>query len=157
MTWVIAPYLWAADVGLDLAVNNEPVLGDEASFNDLLNKLDTAFMGHVEVRGQRFGGFFDAIHLDLSDGQTVPVGSGGPILGDLIIDTRMKAQIFELGGFYRFPAQDSTGANIDLLLGARQIDIDISVDIALPGPGAAPIDPGRQFGNRCLCRRPGYR
>jgi hypothetical protein len=53
LTWVVAPYVWAADVGLDLAINNEPVLGNEATFNDLLDKVEVAFTGHAEVRGER--------------------------------------------------------------------------------------------------------
>ena len=138
LNWVVAPYLWGSDVSLDLAINNDPVLGNQASFSDLLDKLDTAFMGHAEVYGERFGGLFDIVYIDLRDGQTVPVGPGGPILGDLVVDTGLKLQMFELGGFYRFPAQSPTQPNFDLLLGARRINADVSVDITLPGPGASP-------------------
>jgi len=43
--WTIAPYLWASDVGLDVFVDNDPVIGTDVPFNDLVDKLDGAFMG----------------------------------------------------------------------------------------------------------------
>lgn len=138
LTWIVAPYLWASDVGVDLTVNNEPVLGTETAFRDLLDKLDMAFMGHVEVAGERFGGFFDVIYIDLSDSQTVPVGPGDPIQGDISADGNIEMQVFELGGFYRFPNQGGK-TNFDILFGVRQVNADLKVDLTFPGPiGATP-------------------
>jgi hypothetical protein len=84
--WQIAPYLWAADVGADVTINNDPVLGTTVPFSDLVDKLDSALMLHVEGRGSEsdIGGFFDLISMDLSDSNIIPVGPGGPILGDLV-------------------------------------------------------------------------
>ena len=137
-TWVIAPYLWASDVDLDLEVNDQS-LGGSASFSDLLDKVDTAFMGHVEARKGNWGMFGDVIYLDLSDSKNISVGPGGPILGDLQADASLKMQIYEFGG-----ALDVSGGSdqtrVDLLAGIRYIDADIAADLTLPGPGAQEID-----------------
>lgn len=48
--WTVAPYLWASSVGLDLSVAGETSIGGDAAFSDLLDKVDTAFMGRLESR-----------------------------------------------------------------------------------------------------------
>ena len=141
LKWTIAPYLWASDVGVDLKVNDEPLLGNTAEFSDLVDKLETAFMAHVEASGERFGGYFDMIYIDLSDSNTVSLGPGEPILGGVSVDVDLGLEIYELGGFYRFPATDSNGVNFDLLLGARLIEADLAPDITLPGPGDGVLSP----------------
>ncbi len=136
-TWIVAPYLWASDVDLDLAVNDQSV-GGSASFSDLLDKVDTAFMGHVEARKGSWGVFGDMIYLDLSESKTVPVGPGGPILGDFEADASLKMQIYEFGGAFDVSGgSDST--RVDLLAGIRYIDADIAADLTLPGPSARQI------------------
>ena len=137
--WTVAPYLWASDVGVDLTINDDPALGGTVPFKDLVDKLDGAFMAHAEVRNDRFGGFFDMIYIDLGDSSTTPVGPGGPILGDLATDTNLKLQLYELGGFMRLGGHDSREPNIDVLLGVRRTELDISLDITLPGPGGNTI------------------
>ncbi len=136
-TWVIAPYLWASDVDLDLAVNDRNI-GGSASFSDLLDKVDTAFMGHVETRKGRWGIFGDIIYLDLSDSKTISVGPGGPILGDLQADASLKMQVYEFGGAYDLSG-GSDSSRVDLLAGIRYIDADIAADLTLPGPAAREI------------------
>lgn len=135
LEWTIAPYLWASDVGLDLRINDDPVLGGDVSFDDLLDKVDTALMGHAEVRGERWGAFVDLIYIDLSDGQVIPVGPGNPIGGDVIVDNSLKLQIYELGGLYRFTKQGAAASNFDFIFGARQIEMDLDINVTLPGPG----------------------
>jgi hypothetical protein len=137
--WTVAPYLWAADVGVDLTINDDPALGTTVPFKDLVDKLDGAFMAHAEVRSGRFGGLFDMIYIDLGDSSTTAVGPGGPILGDLVTDTRLKLQLYELAGFVRIGQPDATRPKIDVLLGVRRTDLDLSVDITLPGPGGNTI------------------
>ncbi len=137
--WTIAPYLWASDVKLDLDVNGDPALGADISFNDLVDKLDTAFMGHFEGRGEKWGGFFDAIYIDLSDTKTTPIGPGGPVLGDRIVDSSMTLGLYELGGLYRMGERAPGTAEFDLLFGIRQVDVEQVFDIVLAGPGGTMI------------------
>jgi hypothetical protein len=137
--WLVAPYLWAADVGLDLTVNNDPVLGANVPFKDIIDKLDSAFMLHVEARGSesRLGFVGDYLSMSLSDTSSRPVGPGGPILGDLITRATMDMGLYELAGSFRVnqPADDSAPV-LDLLLGARRVEVEQDLAITLPGPGA---------------------
>ena len=52
--WTVAPYIWAIDVGLDLSVSDQEVIGGDADFKDLVDKLDTVFLGIS--RGAKAGG-----------------------------------------------------------------------------------------------------
>jgi hypothetical protein len=140
LTWTIAPYLWASDVAMDVAVNGDPILGVDASFSDILDKLDMAFMGHIEVSSDEFGAFFDGIYISLADDQVINLGPGGPILGDLLVDVSLKMNIYELGGFYRMGSGEVGSSAFDIIGGIRLVDVAQNVDITLPGPGAMPIN-----------------
>jgi hypothetical protein len=137
--WTIAPYLWASGVSLDLTVNDDMTIGGDAAFKDLVDKLDTAFMGHLEGRKGRWGMYLDTIYLDLSDRTLVSVGPGGPILGDLEADASMKMKIYDAGGLYSL-SQPGAGVQVDLLGGIRYIDVDIDALLTLPGPIGNRID-----------------
>lgn len=136
LTWTVAPYLWASDVGLDLAVNDEDLLGGTAEFSDLVDKLDTALMAHIEASGERFGGYLDLIYIDLSDDRTINLGpgAGDPNLGDLAVDANLGMEIYELGAFYRFPLNDAATRHVDIVMGLRDVSADVTVDIESEGP-----------------------
>ena len=137
--WTIAPYLWASDVGLDLTVNNETSVGGDAAFKDLLDKVDSVFMGHFEGRKGRWGMYFDTIYLDLSDNKTISIGPGGPILGDLMANAGMTMKLYDVGGIYRLN-ESQAPTQFDLLAGVRYIDLDVSAKLTLPGPAMTPFD-----------------
>jgi hypothetical protein len=141
LNWMIAPYLWASDIGMDVAINGDPALGVDVAFSDLVDKLDMAFMGHIEVNSDDFGAFFDGIYISLADDQVINLGPGGPILGDLEIDMDLKLNIYELGGFYRMGSADVGSSAFDIIGGVRFIDLTLNLDILLPGPGAMPLSP----------------
>ena len=109
-------------------------------FSDIVDKLDSAFMGHIEVGVDQYGAFFDAINIALSDNAVVPVGPGGPILGDPLVDTDLKLKLYELAAFYRIGGPDPGSSAVDLFFGVREVDLDQALDIVLPGPGATPIN-----------------
>lgn len=138
--WTIAPYFWASDVGLDVVVNNDPVIGTDVPLSDLIDKLDGVFMGHFEGRGERFGVFVDTIYLSLADSNVIPIGPGGPIVGDLMIDMNLTLKLYELGGIYRIGDDSAGSAAFDIVLGARLVDVDQNLDLILPGPAATPVN-----------------
>lgn len=140
LTWTMAPYLWASDVAMDVDVNGNPALSVDVPFSDILDKLDMTFMGHIELSAGEFGAFFDGIYISLADNKVVPIGPGGPILGDLIVDAGLKMQIYELGGFYRMGSGEVGSSAFDIIGGVRLIDINQNLDIVLPGPGATPVN-----------------
>jgi hypothetical protein len=131
--WTIAPYIWASDVELDLAINGSPVLEGDISAKDLIDKTDAAFMGHFEGRKGHWGMYFDSIFLKLSDDTLIPVGPGGPILGDLGAEAGMKLKLYELAGVYRFGDLDAA-TSFDLITGLRVVDLEVDVALTLPGP-----------------------
>ena len=140
LNWTIAPYLWTSDVGLDVKVNGDPILGADVAFKDLLDKLDAAFMGHIELSSDNFGAFFDVIYISLADSKTVNLGPDGPILGDLLLDVDLKLNIYELGGLYRMGSGEVGSSAFDIIGGVRLVDVTQNVDIVLPGPGATPVN-----------------
>ena len=132
--WTLAPYLWATDAGLDLSVSDQEAFGGNADFKDLLDKVDTAFMGRFEGRKGRWGVYLDTIYLDLSDNRSIPVGAGGPVLGDLNVAAGMKLKLYDAGGIYRVSAPGAA-VRFDVLAGLRYVDQDVDALITLPGPG----------------------
>jgi hypothetical protein len=139
LTWTIAPYLWASDIALDVTVNDDPALGIDATFKDLLDKVDTALMGHFEVSSDTFGAFFEGIYFDLSDSKVINLGPGGPILGDIPVDIGITMKIYELGGFYRMGSGDVGSVAFDIIGGVRVVDVTQSFDLELPGPIGGPV------------------
>ena len=133
--WTAAPYIWAADVRMDLSLNGEPAIGVDVAFSDLVDKLDSAFMGHFEGRKGNWGFFVEVISISLRDGSVTPIGPGGPILGDLIVDSKLDMEVYEIGGMKRFSSPGSGNTVFDLLVGARMVDISVASNVTLPDPG----------------------
>ena len=127
--WMLVPYLWGEDTSLDVSINDEPVIGGDLSFSDLLDKLDFAFQLHFEGRRGKAGFFADFTTLSLSDSKLT---EGRPLLPDgTQIDTEIDVILFEAAGFYR-PSGASHG--LDVLLGVRVTDLDFELGITIPPP-----------------------
>jgi hypothetical protein len=127
--WTIAPYVWAAGVSLDVEANGNLVLGGDATFPDILDKLDIAGMLHFEARQGPAGLLVDGLYLSLSDESSS--SGNAPIPNGTMADTNLKMGIYELGGFYR-PGGGKTG--FDFLFGARDVDVSQNTDVTFPGP-----------------------
>jgi hypothetical protein len=112
-----------------VTVNDEPVIGADVGFSDLLDKLDFAAQGHFEGRRGKAGFLLDLTYLSLSDSGTT--GPRPPLPGGTTVDTDVDTTLFEAAGFYR-PLGESHG--LDLLLGVRVMDFEQTLDIALPSP-----------------------
>jgi hypothetical protein len=127
--WTIAPYLWAADVSLDVTANDEPVIGSDIAFADILDKTELALMAHFEGRTGKTGFFVDALYLSVSDDRTT--APDPPLPGGTRIHAELDMGTYEAGGFYRVLGQ---GRALDVLLGARLLDVEQAHDIAYPPP-----------------------
>jgi hypothetical protein len=134
LEWTIAPYLFGPDLTADVTVNAGPEVPVAVPFSDLVSKLDMAFMGHVEARGEKFGGFFDMIYMDISDSTTKSFGPGEILPSEVLIDTSVNLQIYEFGGLYRIGAPTPGTAAFDLLLGGRQIELKQDILLSELGP-----------------------
>jgi hypothetical protein len=121
--WTLIPYLWATSVSMDMTVNNDPVLGGEASFGDLFDKVDYAGQVHFEGRRDKGGFLVDLTFIQMGKETTIQEG--------IELHPDIELTILEVGGFYR-PSGASDG--FDWLFGVRMTDIDQEVQITLPLP-----------------------
>ncbi len=140
--WSLIPYVWASDMGIDLFVNDDPVVGADIGFDDILDNVDFAAQLHFEGRRNKGGFFVDLTYLDLGSSQTT--GARPPLPGGTGIHSDLRTTLFEAAGFYR-PSGGTHG--LDILLGGRVIDMDLTVDFTLPPPltGTRQINPSDTF------------
>ncbi len=123
----LTPYLWATGVkgslsGLRIGA---PV---DASFSDLLSKLEYAGNVHVEAHRGRLGFFLDGFYYQGSD------NASGRLLS---VDARLKYFMGEAGATYgviQFPLGDSKTRRfiLEALAGARYSRMEADIEAATP-------------------------
>jgi hypothetical protein len=101
----------------------------------ILDNLNTAFMGSFEADKGPWGMFTDVIYLDIGDsespsrdfsiGGTLPVGATATIRYDL------NGWLWTLAGSWR--AASAPGYELNLISGARLLDVDQTIDWHLSG------------------------
>lgn len=117
-----APYVWAAGMKGDLAtLPPAPAAEVDATFSDILDTVDIAFMGIGEVRYGRFALVADIIYTDLEDSASTP---GAFFSG---ADLESKTFIGTFQGSYRVIAEER--GNLDLLAGARVWNASTELDL----------------------------
>jgi hypothetical protein len=121
--WTIVTYFWAADMSVDVAIDNVPVIGEDIRAKDLIDKVEVVVPVHVEGRRGKGGGFLDLSYMELADKLSVPDGPS--------IDADLAQILLEAGGFYRLKGGDS---GLDVLFGVRVFEVDLDMDIAAPPP-----------------------
>jgi len=110
----VVPYLWAAGLDGDVKVGRLPVAGVEASFSDVLDVLDFAFMTTFAGHKDRGGFLIDTIYMDLSDTAPTP----DDVYGDA--DVGLTQQMYSAAGTYRVT---DGKVPIDILGGLRYVDL----------------------------------
>ena len=93
--WTLVPYLWASDIGVDVTVNNEPIIGVDIGFDDILDKTDFASQLHFKGRRGKGGFLLDITFLNLGARQTTVARP--PLPGGTQIGSDMKTTLFEAG------------------------------------------------------------
>lgn len=121
--WLVAPYIWASDVGWDISSRGS----GSVAFSDLVDKLDGAGIVRVEYVQDTFGLTFDYVGISLSDSRRISTPGPGPI--DIDIRSGVDMTVFEGGAFWR-PSRTDSG--FDLLAGLRNVDVDTNL-IVTPG------------------------
>ena len=107
----VAPYLWAA--GMDGAMTIADVEQDfDVPFSDIIENLDLAFMGHFDMRNERWVLSSDLIFVDLEDGEDLGAGT---------VTTGVELTLIEVTGGYR------VSPIVALLAGARWVDLGASL------------------------------
>lgn len=121
--WSITPYIWATDTKLDLTYRGEGIGGDEISFNDLLDVLDTAFMVHAEGGKGHWSIFGDLTYLETSDTDQRTL---------LTIDTDSEQTFLDAGVAY-WPGR--VGSSLSLIGGLRYTGFDDRYTIRMDEEG----------------------
>lgn len=125
-SFAVAPYIWAAGLEGDVATfPPAPPAQVDASFSDIWENLDLAFMATAEARKGRFALLADLVYVRISADAATP----GPFFGRAELDTTSFTGTFE--GSYRAVATER--GNLDLLVGARvwSVSTDLSLNAGL--------------------------
>ncbi|WP_396617470.1 hypothetical protein ACHZ97_09410 [Lysobacter soli] len=109
--WSFAPYLWAPTIAADLR-EDAPPAENQRDFGDWIDKLEFAFLGHLEGRGDRVGLFADVIYLSLGDSHDYP---------RLRTEADLDAGIVELAAV--LPLGDERSQGLDLFTGLRYFNV----------------------------------
>jgi hypothetical protein len=118
----LTPYFWAAGIDGKAQVGTRRVHFDQ-SFSDLIEHVDTGFMGLGIVSYDRFVVYADYDYISLS--------SDGKIGRDLIVPSGTKADVdsnldlWTVAGGYRFDTFDAN--TIDVMIGTRTLSLDNSL------------------------------
>jgi len=140
----LTPYFWAAELSGDATLRGRtgPV---EASFSDIMDNLDIAFMGRAEAWKGKWGLYFDLVYMDLGSEFSTPAA---------VVSTEMdvKMTTFDFGMGHRLwetkvGEESSQKLSFDVLGGGRYINLDGEIDIKIGGPLAG-LGLGRKFGRR---------
>ena len=131
------PYLWLAGIEGDVRSGRFSTGGVEASFTDIFQDLNAAFMGTFEARKGRWGILLDTMYLNLSATGETPDRA----IGD--VDVKLTQGLYSLAGLYRVVEKPFA---LDLLAGVRYGTLSADLDIE---PGKYPqIMQGRSASDR---------
>ena len=118
LDWLGVVYLWAADIGVD--AGNRSV---DASFGDIIDKLEMGFMGHVEAQGDTLGGFVDVVYMSVSDGQTV---------GPVSVNGELDMSLMDIAAVWS-PAEERF-SGVEVFGGVRYLGVDFDLRATFPPP-----------------------
>lgn len=134
--WLVAPYLWASDVGWDLSARGDGTV----AFSDLVDKIDGAGLIRVEYTRNKIGFTFDYLGMSLSDGRRF--STPGPLPVNVDIRTGLDLTVFETGVFFRPSARDH---GIDIIGGFRYTDADSNLIVTSGDTQPQRFDTGDSF------------
>lgn len=126
-------YLWGA------GIQGETVGGADidVGFDTLISNLNMAFMGAFEARQAHWSFLADVIYLNVGvdDGGTVPVRlqSGETVGVNIKAGVETKGWVLNLLGAYTVLANEQ--ASLDVLAGARYLDLEVDFDLGLAAEG----------------------
>ena len=133
----VSIYGWFPDIDGETAFT-QPGGGSDfkIDFDDIFDNLEFTLMGTFDVRKGRWGILTDAIYMDVGDSQTgtreATIGRRAlPVNASANIDLDLKTLIWTLTGYYR--VLDQPGMTLDVLAGARYLDVETKVNWSVTG------------------------
>jgi hypothetical protein len=128
-------YVYLPSVGGETTFPSSGGSGASVDASKILDNLNFAFMGSFEADKGPWGMYTDVIYLDIGDsespsrdfriGGTLPVGVNASLHYDL------KGWLWTLAGSWR--AVSAPGHELNLIGGARLLDVDQTIDWQLSG------------------------
>lgn len=119
----VAPYGWLAGLDGQAAQFGLPEQDIDISIRQVLDNLDIALMGLVQVRNERFSAFSDLVYGKL----TAEIGTPHGILADKV-EITSTTLMWTLGAAYSIYYEPEV-ANFDLVVGGRLWSLDTDVKI----------------------------
>ena len=116
----IIPYIWGIGLDGDTKIGRLPAAGVEATFSDMLNVLDLAFLTAFVAHKDRGGFVFDSLYFDLGETEPTPRAA----FGDARVD--LTQQIYFAAGTWRV---SGGRAPVTLYGGARYVDMDTDLEL----------------------------
>ncbi|MHC2296657.1 hypothetical protein ACVJBD_000863 [Rhizobium mongolense] len=121
-SYTAAPYFWAAGLSGDMAQFGLPEVHIDASFGDILENLDFAFMAAGEARHDRFSIFGDIMYTKLGADANTRNG----ILADSV-DVTSKTFAGLLGAGYS--VLENQSGHLDIVGGVRVWSVDTTIGL----------------------------
>ena len=118
LDWIATAYLWGASITVDAGDRNL-----DASFSDIIDKLEMGFMGHVEAQGDTFGGFVDVVYMSVGDSRT---------LGPVSARAELDMTLMDVAMVWSPAPERYTG--IDVFGGFRYLGVDFDLNATLTPP-----------------------
>ncbi len=116
-------YLFAPALEGTIGVGSAPPASIDASFSDILDYLDFAFMAVGEARRDRFGILGDFLYTKLTIDGSGPIGLGGVSVTSQVLTATLMAE-------YRVLEQGRS--SVDLMAGARLWGVTSEVSVYSP-------------------------
>jgi len=140
----VSIYGWFPDISGETSFTQPGGTSDfKIDIGDILNNLEFTMMGMFDARKGRWGILTDLIYMDVGDSQTSTREAtiGGielPVNASANVDLDLKSWIWTLTGYYR--AIDQPGMTLDVVAGARYLDIEQKVNWVVTGNvGSIPV------------------
>lgn len=126
LDWIASVYLWGASITVDAGDRSV-----DASFSDIVDKLDMGFMGRVETQGDTLGGFVDVVYMSVSDSNSIgPVNARG----------ELDMSLMDVAAVWSPGAERFTGTEV--YGGFRYLGVDFDLRATLLPPPAEPLRTG---------------
>jgi hypothetical protein len=122
-------YLWGAGIKGETAGGANV----DVSFDTLIRNLNMAFMGAFEARKSAWSWGVDVVYLNVGadDGGTVPVSLEPGSTVDVQADASVKTKGWVLNLFGAYNVARTEQASLDVLLGARYLNLELDFDLGL--------------------------
>jgi hypothetical protein len=140
----VSIYGWFPDISGETSFTQPGGTSDfKIDIGDILDNLEFTMMGMFDARKGRWGILTDLIYMDVGDSQTSTREAtiGGielPVNASANVDLDLKSWIWTLTGYYR--AIDQPGMTLDVVAGARYLDIEQKVNWVITGNvGSIPV------------------